>query len=419
MADIVGSLFGLSPDLVRANIAKENEARAQFMAQNAPTGYGNIVYGASKLGQNIGGAVQGLLGIEDPTLKKATKLEQVLQITQNNLGEGVTDPTKLYPELVKNLRDAGLEREATQASIAGYGEIQDWNKTQAAIKKDEALATKTAKENDPKEKAFWTLAGSGKVSPESIKLAIENGMDFSKLDINDREKKSAMAQQLIDAGYKEGSAEYQAKMKEFIESEIKGKSKGEGNVTIGGINVDTGKASEAAGKVIGEAVANIENKYSALDSLQEAKVVLSKGINGGIYGPAKQFITKATGGLIGSPEKVRNTEEFLSYIGNTVVPRLKEFGGNDSNEELKYLQSIMGGQQSLEPESMKNILESAERKINRGIERLKRQAESANKKENGKPLPLPIDAGPSREESNIPKPKKRKYVIGVGFQEAD
>lgn len=141
MADIVGSLFGLSPDLVRAQLAKENEARAQFMAQNAPAGYGNIVYGASKLGQNIGSAVQGLLGIEDPQLQRATKLEKVLQDTQLEVGADVSDPTKLYPAMIKNLKAAGFDREATQASILAQNEIQDWTKTQADI----TLSTEKAK----------------------------------------------------------------------------------------------------------------------------------------------------------------------------------------------------------------------------------------------------------------------------------
>jgi hypothetical protein len=149
MADIVGSLFGLSPDLVRANIAKENEARAQFMAQNAPQGYGNIVYGASKLGQNIGSAVQGLFGIEDPQLVKAKNIENALQEVQNELGpDNISDPTQLYPTLAKKLSSLGYGNEATQVSLVGQKEIQDWNKKTA-----EALKTKTEIENENKFRA--------------------------------------------------------------------------------------------------------------------------------------------------------------------------------------------------------------------------------------------------------------------------
>lgn len=132
-------------------------------------------------------------------------------------------------------------------------------------------------------------------------------------------------------------------------------------------------AAKKEGMEIGEQAAMIENKYSALDSVREAKDILRKGIYAGTYGDFKKMLAKGSFGAIGDRQKAINTEEFISYIGNTVVPRLKEFGGNDSNEEMRYLKSIMGGDTSMEPEAIARIIESAERKILRGIERLQRQ----------------------------------------------
>lgn len=137
------------------------------------------------------------------------------------------------------------------------------------------------------------------------------------------------------------------------------------------------EAGETAGKKegmeIGEAAAAIENKYSAIDSVREAKDMLKQGIYSGYWGDLRKTVAKASVGAIGDRQKAARTEQFMSYIGNTVVPRLKEFGGNDSNEEMKYLQKIMGGDTSMEPEAIAAILDSAERKIQRGIERLQRQ----------------------------------------------
>lgn len=142
-------------------------------------------------------------------------------------------------------------------------------------------------------------------------------------------------------------------------------------------NVMPGEAAEKAGQKegydIGEQAAMIENKYSAIDSVREAKDTLNKGIYSGYWGDLRQTIAKASLGAVGDRQKAARTEEFMAYIGNTVVPRLKEFGGNDSNEEMRYLQKIMGGDTSMEPEAIAKILESAERKIQRGIERLQRQ----------------------------------------------
>lgn len=142
-------------------------------------------------------------------------------------------------------------------------------------------------------------------------------------------------------------------------------------------NVMPGEAAEAAGRKegmeIGEQAAMIENKYSAIDSVREAKDMLKQGIYSGYWGEMGKTIAKASLGAVGDRQKAARTEQFMSYVGNTVVPRLKEFGGNDSNEEMRYLQRIMGGDITMEPEAIAAILESAERKIARGIERLQRQ----------------------------------------------
>jgi hypothetical protein len=168
----------------------------------------------------------------------------------------------------------------------------------------------------------------------------------------------------------------------------------------------TGEAQEAAGRKegmeIGEQAAMIENKYSAIDSIREARDILTKGIYSGYWGDMGKTVAKASMGAIGDRQKAARTEEFMSYIGNTVVPRLKEFGGNDSNEEMRYLQKIMGGDTSMEPEAISKILESAERKIARGIERLQRQRGAL---EQGR---MPdLGPGPSR---NQPKPAAKPTV---------
>lgn len=182
-------------------------------------------------------------------------------------------------------------------------------------------------------------------------------------------------------------------------------SKSGQNININ--NIMPGEAAEAAGRKegmeIGEQAAMIENKYSAIDSVREAKAILQQGIYSGYWGDMGKTIAKASMGAIGDRQKAARTEEFMSYIGNTVVPRLKEFGGNDSNEEMRYLQKIMGGDTSMEPEAIAKILDSAERKIQRGIERLQRQRSAL---ESGK---MPdLGPGPSRGQKTKTIPPKLK-----------
>jgi hypothetical protein len=80
----------------------------------------------------------------------------------------------------------------------------------------------------------------------------------------------------------------------------------------------------------------------------------------------------------------------MANIGEIVIPRLQQFGGNDSNEELKYLQKVVAGDLRMEPKAMLRVLESAERKTRNNIERLQKQVSAANKNE-GLPT-TPINA---------------------------
>jgi hypothetical protein len=199
------------------------------------------------------------------------------------------------------------------------------------------------------------------------------------------EKFSAFAQELIDAGLSPGTEPFQNRMLEYVTSKTKGAAKGTGNVSVsvGGITVDTGEAAKKAGGIIGTNVANVEQQYSLDTAFKDALKLLDQGIYGGAYGPEKQFVAKYVG--VGDPKKVINTEVFMANIGEIVIPRLQQFGGNDSNEELKYLQKVVAGDQRLEPEAMKRILASAEKKVQNNLKRLSLQTQAAK---SGTNLPI-------------------------------
>ena len=179
-------------------------------------------------------------------------------------------------------------------------------------------------------------------------------------------------------------------------------------VTVGGTTVINDAAREKlGGKLgtdVGEQAASIEGKWSALDSVREAKDMLGKGIYSGSWSNIKMALSKGTKGAIGDRKKAANTEAYVSYIGNTVIPRLKEFGGNDSNEELNYLKGVMGGNIEMEPEALARILDSVEVKIQRGIERLQRQQQTIES--GGVP---DLGGGPGRQPTRV-----RRYNPATG-----
>jgi len=370
----------------RANLAPLQ--KASILAQQA--GY--------RLGQGVGGA----LGGEDPQLK---------MISQRQALSNQLDPND--PESYMRVAQAAAQIGDQQFAIA----VADAGRKAAS---EYALIAQRSREKqgaDP----FEQLVRTGKYTPASLSkyqtsknVADLELLEKTKDDVvvvgnalvskttgkpiyqGDRpEKYSAFAQELIDAGLQPGTAPFEKRMLEYVNEKTKGAAKGTGNVIIGGISVDTGAAAKAAGKVVGENAANIESQFSLQTGIGDAIKLIDKGIYAGAYGPEKGFVAKFTG--IGDPKKVQNTEVFMANIGEIVIPRLQQFGGNDSNEELKYLQKVVAGDQRLEPESMKRILASAEKKIRNNIARLQKQASSGE-------LPLqPMDV----QTPSTPRATKR------------
>jgi hypothetical protein len=350
---VTQSLFGITPQ----SIQNERDAALQQQAlqfakldpfQAARMG---LFQGASQLGTGIAGA----LGYEDPEIAQARQRQGMLG------GLDVSDPAAL--------RQAAANADPQTASL---------------------LVTR----------AMELEKGSADIEAAQA-LAAQRNRDVAA-------KTSAFGQQLVDAGFTPGTPEYVAQMRRYVEKELT-PSKSIGDQIAAGLSPLVGalaeKQAEAAGSkggaLVGEAAATIQGKEDALISLKNASKLLKdeKGnyqIYSGFYGPGITTAVKATGGFAGNRQKVVQTERFLNEVKTTVIPLLAEFGGNDSNEELRFLQGIVGGDQTLEPESIDAILKSAQAKIDRGIKRTQAQQKAVLE---GQPLPT----GPSAQ----PKPTKR------------
>jgi hypothetical protein len=396
MASEILGLF-TTPQQYQQNQLAQFQNRAFQEVQLDP--FQQAALGARTAGYQLGQGIGGALGGQDPQLQLIARRQQLLsQLDQS-------DPTS-FARVAKMASDAGDQELAFGVAEAG-------RKAQSEIN----LATQRAREAQLKpvvvdgrvvnpntgqviyespakpEKEKFVVVGNALVSEATGKVIYEGDKP---------EKYSDFARKLIEFGLTPGTEPFQRRMLEHINAETKGAAQGKGNVFLGGISVDTGAAAKAAGTVIGEGVANIESQYSLQTGVGDALKLIDKGIYAGAYGPEKGFIAKYSMGTVGDPKKLENTEVFMANIGEIVIPRLVQFGGNDSNEELKYLQKVVAGDQRLEPESMKRILKSAEKKIANNIRRLQKQAESAGK---GGSLPLePMQSAPP------PPPKVTKRL---------
>lgn len=402
MASEILGLFQ-SPQAYRAAQDAAMEQRFAKTAEMTPLQQASVMF--QRAGYGLGQGIGSALGGVDPQLQKITQRQQLLtQLDQSN-PDSFMQVAKLAaqngdPEFAMALADAGRKaqseinlatqraREAQLKPVVVDGRVINPNTGQVMYESP-----------SKPEKEKFVVVGNALVSEATGKVIYEGDKP---------EKYSDFARKLIEVGLTPGTEPFQKRMLEHINAVTKGASQGTGNVIIGGISVDTGAAAKAAGKVVGENAANIESQFSLQTAIGDALKLIDKGIYAGAYGPEKGFVAKYTG--IGDPKKVQNTEVFMANIGEIVIPRLQQFGGNDSNEELKYLQKVVAGDQRQEPESMKRILASAEKKIRNNIARLQKQASSGELPL--QPMDVPTPSTPRATKRYNPQTQKVESITG-------
>jgi len=425
--NIVAGLFGLNPQMYGEQQRRSALQEGIDLAQLDPASRGAAMTYAGAKG--LGGAIAGAMGVQDPQLQLiSTRNTIAKQIDQTN-PESILKGAQMLAQAGDQQGAMALAQYARQAqsemALIQQRTAAATRERQQAVPKEIVIANEKARitdqidqlrmqeptpENTRASRILTTqLAELEKLDDKSKRtVVVGNALVDATTGVEiykgpDTQKYSEFAKTLIDAGLTPGTEPFQKRMLEYATKKVEGAGKGSGNVTIGGINVDTGAAAKAAGKIVGENVANIENQFSLQTAYTDAINLLDQGIYGGAIGPERQFIAKYTG--IGSPQKVQNTEVFMANIGEIVIPRLVQFGGNDSNEELKYLQNVVAGNQRLEPESMKRILKSAEKKVQNNIKRLALQTQAA---EGGTKLPISPVVAPTQTPTKRLNPQTGK-----------
>lgn len=103
MAEVVNSLFGITPESLMAEREKALQTQAMQYAQMDPfqRATASIYAGANKLG----GAVGGLLGAQDPELAKATALQSIMKQADTTTPEGLS-------KLAQTLSSQGFGQQA-------------------------------------------------------------------------------------------------------------------------------------------------------------------------------------------------------------------------------------------------------------------------------------------------------------------
>lgn len=389
MAIQLPSLFGtqMEPEQMA-------EARALQFAQMSPQQ--QMQYNIYRNVNRLGRGAASLLGadVQDPAMRKASQIRQLASQFDTNTPEGMMEFAGALRQI-----DPQLAMQAAQ-------QAQAMVKTQSEIAKNVAAATRERQQSIPPDivkaqtisglkQAIRSLEGQEQTPEIASTLqtykdqleALEPKEKPTKPVVSELGKLIAERNLLDPVKDKESIDIYNAKIKKLTTGKSIGEELAAGlSPLVGAIaKGQAQKAGETAGADVGKQSAAIQGKYTALSSLRDALDVVDRGIYAGGYGPLEEALAKYGAGIVGNKNRLVNTEEFRSYIGDVVIPRLQDFGGNDSVEELKYLRSVMAGETTLESASIKRILQNAEKKIRAGIKRLEAQQKAITK---GEPVPL-------------------------------
>ena len=212
------SLFGATPEALQASRAADLQAQALQYARLDPFQRANmsIYQGANQLG----GAVGGMLGGQDPEMMRIKQRQQLLQ------GINLNDP------------DALIQAAQQASQIGDYSAAQELASKARALRLQGATLAKTEAETQKalrekqatglNEKVFAALAA--KATPASVKAAQDAGNDIGLLQVPENVKVSTYGQILKDAGIPEGSPEFQKQMQAFAAAELESTRKGKGTI---------------------------------------------------------------------------------------------------------------------------------------------------------------------------------------------
>lgn len=374
---------GLSPE--QAQAAVDQQKAMEFANMNPQARIAAGIYGGLTKASRA-------LGVQDPLLQQASQLRDLAQKFDTSTAKGMMD----YANALRQLNPQMAQQAAMQAMKMSEQEAKI-RKTSAEA--DEVTA-KTARDLRAAEGRSRALQERYPEMSEDIAKSIAEDSK-TVAELLKVPKKEAAKTKTVTANGKVLliNEETGETIKEIGKAgKTLEETLGAGLTGLAGIfaKKQGEAAAGAGGKAVGEAAGMIQGKEDALSAVKAAKDLVGKGIYTGGYAPVQEAISKYTG--IGK-SRLSNTEQYRAMIGEVVIPRLQEFGGNDSVEELNYLRKVVGGEVTLEKKSIERILGQAEQKIQRGIKRIQDQQKAV---EQGKPLPTGVSGAKTVSWDQLP-----------------
>tara|TARA_R110002153_G_scaffold87801_4_gene216756 strand:+ start:152 stop:1411 length:1260 start_codon:yes stop_codon:yes gene_type:complete len=193
MAEIVNTLFGLSPEQVQ--LKDEQKYQGLYGAFGAKGNVGGV------LGVALAQGLNKVFPTEDPELTKAVTMQGIQKKLRDTLGEeDLKDPNTFFPALAQQLSDAGFQNEASEATIIGYQEAQKYNKNKADLEKARRADSVTGLTNLEKAKGALAKAQE-RLKLDPLNPLLKQDVDDYQIAVNKllEKKDTTTAQDEADA----------------------------------------------------------------------------------------------------------------------------------------------------------------------------------------------------------------------------
>jgi len=378
MAEIVGSLFGVTPELYQEQRDQMARQRAMQLARMAPLEQAS--YGAARAGQQLGGAFASAMGVEDPQMRLISQRNALAKQFDVSTPEGLAQ----YGQALQQAGDTqgalgaiSIGRQMTQ-EMARTGQLQaaqraslaTAQKTELTIEQERKLRDELSRlpTNATEEQILGVVTKYG--SPDKVLAVLQGTAD-----------KAAQRETALTLGREKIAAKVEEDLRRAKNDQEREQIRIEGRkdlallvASLKGPSAAVIKAQERADK-IAEGQAGLEDTINVAKTLVKDLADMG-GMTSTSKGPLSNLITSLQTGtvgqiggrLVGTKEQAKRDE--LKSVRLQLLNAVKEATGMsstqlNSNVELKtYLDSL--GSEGMTKEANEAILNNIANRYLRG-----------------------------------------------------
>jgi hypothetical protein len=328
MAQVMNSLFGMTPESLMAQREAALQTQAQQFAQLDPfqRATAGIYAGANKLG----GAIGGMLGAQDPELQKATALQGILQQADTATPEGLAT-------LAQTLNQQGFGQQAMQV----MDRAQSMRLAGAKITAEEALAQQRGREKaaaDPVQQLLRT----GKYTIPSMAAYQQSGQisDLVPVDPNEPTQITETTEGVVLVNKKTGEVVRR------IGAPVERATKTTVNVDAKGETEFLKELGKLDAKKVADAGATRDNAFATVRSLNQLEKLDDQGLISGSFATGRVGATNLLNTLgLASPsdqQRLASSQNYQKVAGDVILGVLGgKLGAGFSNEDRKFIEGLV------------------------------------------------------------------------------